>query len=98
MADVQANNGSLALRGAGCSYGDAANNTGGQVLDMSQMNRVLEMDAVHGIVRVEPGVTFRALWQLSLGHGYWPPVVPGTMDVTLGGAASMNIHGKNNYQ
>ena len=98
MAHVQKEKGNLALRGAGCSYGDAANNTGGQVLDLSRMNRILEMDAVNGTVRVEPGVTFRELWHLSLCHGYWPPVVPGTMNVTLGGAAAMNIHGKNNYQ
>jgi FAD/FMN-containing dehydrogenase len=98
MAEVQDKKASLALRGAGCSYGDAANNTGGYVLDLSRLDRIHEFDAVRGIARVEPGVTFRDLWRLSLRHGYWPPVVPGTMDVTIGGAAAMNIHGKNNYK
>ena len=98
MAEVQARKGTLALRGAGCSYGDASINTGGYVLDLSCMNQILEFDAVQGMARVEPGVTFRDLWHVAIAHGYWPPVVPGTMDVTIGGAAAMNIHGKNNYK
>ena len=46
----------------------------------------------------EPGVTVRDLWRRSIGYGYWPRVVSGTMRVTMGGAAAMNIHGKNNYR
>jgi decaprenylphospho-beta-D-ribofuranose 2-oxidase len=45
---------SVALRGAGCSYGDAAINTGGHVLDLSQMRRILSFDPLGGIARVEP--------------------------------------------
>jgi len=88
---------SLGLRGSGCSYGDAAMNTGGRVLDLSRMNRILAFDAAAGIARVEPGVTIRDLWRRSIGQGLWPAVVPGTMAVSVGGAASMNIHGKNNF-
>jgi FAD/FMN-containing dehydrogenase len=88
---------SLALRGAGCSYGDAAMNSGGAVLDCSRMDRLLVFDAERGIARVEPGVTIRALWRTAIRSGWWPAVVPGTMDVSCGGAAAMNIHGKNNF-
>jgi FAD/FMN-containing dehydrogenase len=42
-------------------------------------------------------VTIRDLWIHALPHGYWPPVVPGTMQATLGGCLAMNIHGKNSY-
>ena len=34
----------------------------------------------------------------AIGYGYWPRVVSGTMKVSIGGAAAMNIHGKNNYR
>lgn len=87
----------LALRGGGCSYGDAACNAGGRVLELSRLNRILEFDATRGIARVEPGVRVRDLWRHAIPHGYWPAVVPGTMQVSMGGAASMNIHGKNAF-
>jgi FAD/FMN-containing dehydrogenase len=87
----------VCLRGAGCSYGDAAINRDGVVLDLSQMNRILGFDPSTGVATVEPGVTIRDLWRHSLPHGWWPPVVPGTMFATLGGCVAMNIHGKNSY-
>ncbi len=87
----------IALRGAGRSYGDAALNAGAVVLDLQRMNRVLAWDPATGLVTVEPGVTIEQLWQLTLEDGWWPPVVPGTMRPTLGGCLGMNIHGKNNY-
>lgn len=87
----------LALRGSGCSYGDASTNTGGRVLDFTAMNRILAFDAETGIARVEPGVRIRDLWRHAIARGYWPAVVPGTMEVSMGGAAAMNIHGKNAY-
>ncbi len=87
----------VALRGSGCSYGDASINPDGRVIDFTGMNRILDFDAENGIARVEPGVTIRELWCHSIGQGFWPAVVPGTQQVSVGGAASMNIHGKNNY-
>jgi FAD/FMN-containing dehydrogenase len=95
--EVRKSGGSLALRGSGCSYGDAAQNNGGHVLDLSRMNRILSFDPIHGIARVEPGVTIRDLWRHAIQFGFWPKVVPGTMQVSIGGAAAMNIHGKNNF-
>jgi FAD/FMN-containing dehydrogenase len=88
----------IALRGAGRSYNDAALNGGGILLDMSGMNRILEWNPETGIVRAEPGVSLRQLWQHVLPDGWWPPVVSGTMFTTLGGCLGMNVHGKNNYQ
>ncbi len=88
----------VAPRGAGRSYGDAALNGGQVVLDLQRMNRVLDWDPETGVIRMEPGVTIEQLWQYTLEDGWWPPVVPGTMRPTLGGCLGMNIHGKNNYR
>jgi FAD/FMN-containing dehydrogenase len=88
----------LTPRGAGRSYNDAAMNGGGIVLDLQRMNRILDWDPVMGIIRVEPGVTLRDLWEKVLPDGWWPPVVSGTMTTTLGGCLAANIHGKNNYR
>jgi decaprenylphospho-beta-D-ribofuranose 2-oxidase len=88
----------VAPRGAGCSYGDASLNAENVVLDMSRMNRILAWDPKNGRVAVESGVTIRQLWQYCIEDGWWPPVVPGTMFVTIGGGAAMNYHGKNNFK
>lgn len=88
----------IALRGAGCSYGDASMNAEEIVLDLSRMTRILEWDPDSGVVTVEPGVTIRGLWLYTIEDGWWPPVVSGTSLVTLGGALGMNIHGKNNFK
>ncbi len=89
---------SVALRGSGRSYGDAALNGGQVVLDLRRMNRLLDWNPETGEARVEPGVTIQRLWEYTLEDGYWPAVVPGTMHTTLGGALAMNIHGKNNWK
>lgn len=88
----------IALRGAGCSYSDAFQNSGGIVLDLAGMNRILEWDSEQGIVTAEPGLTIAQLWRTTLREGWWPPVVTGTMFATLGGIAAMNAHGKNNFK
>ena len=97
IALVAKEHGSLALRGSGCSYGDASINTDGHVLDTSGMKRILRFDSELGVITVEPGVTIRELWRHVIAFGWWPPVVPGTMAVSVGGAAALNIHGKNNF-
>jgi decaprenylphospho-beta-D-ribofuranose 2-oxidase len=96
--EAQRSGRSVALRGAGRSYGDASLNAENIVLDLTRMNRILDWDPQAGLLRVEPGVTIAQLWRYTIEDGWWPPVVPGTMFVTLGGAASMNVHGKNNYR
>jgi len=96
-ADVAARGGTIALRGAGQSYGDAATSHNGHVLDLSRMNRILSFDPATGVAAVEPGVTVRDLWRHAISYGFWPRVVSGTMAVSMGGAAAMNIHGKNNF-
>jgi len=58
------------------------------------MTRILDWTPDTGRITVEPGVTIRQLWQYAIGDGWWPPVVSGTMFVSLGGAAGMNIHGQ----
>ena len=87
----------VALRGGGNSYGDAATGSEHIVLDLTRMNRILDWDPKTGVIVAEPGVTLRQIWQHAIGDGWWPHVVSGTMFPTLGGAAAMNIHGKNHF-
>ncbi len=87
----------IAFRGGGCSYGDASLISDGILIDMSSYNKILEWDEKTGIIKVESGVTIKQVWEFCIEYGYWPPIVSGTMFPTLGGALSMNIHGKNNF-
>ncbi len=89
---------SITFRGSGRSYGDAALNAGGIVVDIRRMNRILDWNPESGIITLETGVTIEQLWKYVLEDGWWPPVVPGTMFPTIGGCLGANIHGKNNWQ
>ncbi|MES2459943.1 MAG: FAD-dependent oxidoreductase, partial [Armatimonadota bacterium] len=97
FALARANGLHVALRGGGNSYGDAATAGEHLVLDLTRMNRILEWNPETGVMLAEPGVTLRQIWQHAIGDGWWPHVVSGTMFPTLGGAAAMNIHGKNHF-
>jgi FAD/FMN-containing dehydrogenase len=88
----------IGLRGAGRTYGDGSLSSENICLDLTRMNRILGWNPKTGVIELEPGVTVRQLWQYCIGDGWWPPVVSGTMFVTMGGALAMNFHGKNNFR
>ncbi|PSK70464.1 decaprenylphosphoryl-beta-D-ribose oxidase [Streptomyces sp. CS149] len=73
-------------RGLGRSPGDAAQNAGGSVLDLSGLARIGGVDAVAGVVRCDAGVSLERLLRVLLPLGWLPPVLPGTGRVTVGGA------------
>lgn len=80
-------------RGRGRAYGDAAQNAGGTVLDLSGLDRVHAVDAVDGTVLCDAGVTLDALTRLLLPLGWTVPVFPGTLRLTVGGAIAGDVHG-----
>jgi FAD/FMN-containing dehydrogenase len=100
LAEAARDGRSLALRGSGCSYGDASCAAGGEladVLDLTRFDAIRAFDRQTGVADLEPGVTIEKLWKHALPLGFWPRVVSGTMFPTVAGAAAMNIHGKNNF-
>ncbi|CAH9414064.1 Putative oxidoreductase [Streptomyces globisporus] len=80
-------------RGLGRSPGDAAQNAGGSVLDLSGLARIGGVDAAAGVVRCDAGVSLERLLGVLLPLGWLPPVLPGTGRVTVGGAIASDLPG-----
>ncbi|WP_328424348.1 FAD-binding oxidoreductase [Streptomyces sp. NBC_00443] len=84
-------------RGLGRAYGDAAQNAGGAVFDMTGLDRIHAIDSDGGTVACDAGVSLHRLMEVLLPLGWFVPVTPGTRYVTVGGAIGADIHGKNHH-
>ena len=89
--------GSLIARGNGRSYGDAALNPE-LTLSMLAMDRLLSFDPESGLLDCEAGVLLADLLSTFAPRGWFPPVVPGTALVTVGGMIAADVHGKNHHR
>ncbi|HET6810455.1 MAG TPA: FAD-binding oxidoreductase [Acidimicrobiales bacterium] len=98
IADVLAGAGrrGVLARGLGRSYGDAAQNAGGTVVDTSALSSPLELDGA-GSLKVGAGVSLDTVMQTFIPLGWFVPVTPGTRQVTVGGAVAADVHGKNHH-
>jgi FAD/FMN-containing dehydrogenase len=84
----------LAPRGLGRSYGDSALNAAGAVLLTERLDRILAFDPEGLTVTCEGGTSLARLLAFLVPRGFF---VPGTRQVTVGGALAADVHGKNHH-
>lgn len=82
-------------RGAGTGrVGGAVPERGGVVLDLTGMDRILEIDVREQVARVEPGVVLARLQQACEAQGlFFPPDPASARDCTVGGAVATSAGG-----
>ena len=90
-------NGTLIPRGAGRAYGDAALNRN-LTLSTLAMDRMQAFDPETGLLTCESGVMLADILDAFVPRGWFPPVVPGTKFVTVGGMIAADVHGKNHHR
>ena len=86
---------SVITRGMGRSYGDSANAP--VVLQTTYCDHFIAFDKATGLLTVEAGVLLRDILRITVNHGWFLPVTPGTSFVTVGGAIAGDVHGKNHH-
>ncbi|MFF8804220.1 FAD-binding protein [Streptomyces omiyaensis] len=64
----------VVARGHGGTCGDAAQNAGGTVLDLTGLDRIQGLDATAGVVVCEAGTGLDRLARALLPHGWQPPL------------------------
>jgi decaprenylphospho-beta-D-ribofuranose 2-oxidase len=89
--------GGYVARGNGRAYGDAAVGRTTTVLT-ERLNRVRSFDPESGRLIVESGVLLADILATFVPRGFFPPVVPGTKFVTVGGMLAADVHGKNHHK
>lgn len=85
----------LIARGLGRSYGDPAQNAGGEVL--LPLAAWIDPLGPADTVRVSAGTSLHDLMAALLPQGRFVPVTPGTRYVTVGGAIACDVHGKSHH-
>lgn len=79
------------------SYGDAASNDGGRMIDMTRLDRMCGFDAGTGVLEVEAGARIGNIAAAFAPRGWLPAVMPGTGFATVGGCIAQDVHGKNHH-
>jgi decaprenylphospho-beta-D-ribofuranose 2-oxidase len=85
-------------RGMGRAYGDASTADHGTVINTRKLNKIISLNNITGVCEAESGVTFEELLSATLNSDWYPPVVPGSRYISLGGAFASDVHGKNHFR
>ena len=88
---------SILARGLGRSYGDASLLDGKTIIKMDKFKKIC-LNTKDSTITVGAGVSIREILSEVVHKGFFLPVIPGTSNVTVGGAIAADVHGKNHYK
>jgi len=83
--------------GLGRSYGDECLNPEGVLWSTASLDRLIAFDSATGRLTCESGARLYDIQRVMIPRGWSLPVVPGTQQVTVGGAIANDVHGKNHH-
>lgn len=86
--------GPISILGGGFSMGGQVATRGGLVIDMSNLNRISELDVENQRVVVQTGISWRQLQEVIDRHGLAVKIMQSYADFTVGGSISVNVHGR----
>ena len=89
------NNKKISFRGGGRSYGDNTLNKDNIVLKFLSDKKILSFDEVNGKILVSGSCTLIDLLKLIIPKGWMLYVSPASQYISISGAISNNVHGKN---
>ena len=84
-------------RGGGYTWSDMILNNGHILLDLMSMNEIINFDQESGQIVVQPGVRFGDIFRRVLPYNWTLQACPGGVGVSIGGAISNNVHGKDSW-
>ncbi|MES2817485.1 MAG: FAD-binding oxidoreductase [Pseudomonadota bacterium] len=91
---VREHPGPISIGGGRYSMGGQTATQGALQLDMRRFDRVLQFCPQRREVRVQAGITWRALLEFLDPHGLSPQIMQSYANFTVGGSLSVNVHGR----
>ena len=85
----------ILTHGNGRSYGDVGLNS--RLLSLDNHKKFLKVDKKNSLLKCSSNLTVKEVLNEIVPKGYFLPVVPGTQNITIGGAIANDIHGKNHH-
>jgi len=85
----------VCFRGGGRSYGDNTLNKNNIVLKYKPTQNIISFDEIKGEITVSGNCNLVEILKFSIPKGWLLYVSPGSQYVTISGAISNNVHGKN---
>lgn len=80
--------------GSSNSLGDSVVNSNNLLVSMRNFREITQVDFDSGILEVECGATVREVLYRIFPLGWMLRAIPGTLNATIGGCISNNVHGK----
>lgn len=87
--------GTVLTYGNGRSYGDVCLNE--TIIETDGLDKFIQIDQQKNLLICSSNLTLKEILIEIIPKGYFLPVVPGTKNITIGGAIANDIHGKNHH-